>query len=113
MFLARVVGHVVSTHKVASMVGWKLLAVEPLRVDPAGKSDLVGVGRTFIAVDLVGCGEGDVVLIVQGSSARMTEETKPLPIDAAVIGLVNEVSAYGNQVYSNRSVGSDAAAERE
>lgn len=99
MFLARVNGHVVSTHKVESMVGQKLLTVEPLRIDPAGGAQLIGVGRTFVAVDLVGVGDGEVVLLVQGSSARMTDETAKLPIDAAIIALVNQVSAHGKSVF--------------
>lgn len=69
MFLARVTGSVVSTQKVDSMIGQKLLVVEPLRVNEQDKSSLVGTGRTFVCVDTVGAGEGEVVLIVQGSSA--------------------------------------------
>jgi len=98
MFLAKVTGSVVSTHKVKSLVGQKLLTVEPLRIDPQTKADLVGVGRTFVCVDLVGVGEGEIVLIVQGSSARLTEETAKMPVDAAIIGLVNQVSAFGNEI---------------
>jgi ethanolamine utilization protein EutN len=98
VFLAKVTGSVVSTHKVKSLVGQKLLTVEPLRIDPQGQSSLIGVGRTFVCVDLVGVGEGEVVLIVQGSSARLTEETSKLPVDAAIIGLVNQVSAFGNDI---------------
>jgi ethanolamine utilization protein EutN len=98
MFLAKVTGSVVSTHKVASLVGQKLLTVEPLRIDPQTQSSLVGVGRTFVCVDLVGVGEGEIVLIVQGSSARLTEETSKLPVDAAIIGLVNQVSAFGKDI---------------
>jgi ethanolamine utilization protein EutN len=102
MFLARVTGSVVSTVKVKSMVGQKLFTVEPLRVDPESHAALKPVGRTFVAVDLVGVGEGQVVLLVQGSSARMTEETAKLPVDAAIIAIVNQVSAYGNEVFSAR-----------
>ena len=99
MFLARVTGNVVSTHKVASMVGQKLLTVEPLRIDPAKQDALIGTGRTFVAVDLVGVGEGELVLIVQGSSARMAEELAKLPVDTAIIGLVNQVSAFGKEIF--------------
>ena len=99
MFLARVTGNVVSTHKVPAMVGKKLLTVEPLRIDPDSRKELASTGRTFVAVDLVGAGEGAIVLIVQGSSARLTDETAKLPVDTAIIGLVNHVSAYGNDVY--------------
>jgi ethanolamine utilization protein EutN len=99
MFLARVTGSVVSTQKVQQMVGQKLLVVEPLRVDEKNKKSLKGTGRTFICVDTVGAGEGETVLIVQGSSARFTEDTKMLPIDAAIIGIVDSVEAHGNTVF--------------
>lgn len=101
MFLARVTGSVVSTQKVDSMKGQKLLIVEPLRVDEKDQSSLKGTGRTFICVDTVGCGEGETVLIVQGSSARFTEETKKLPIDAAIIGIVDTVQVLGQSIFRN------------
>src|SRR5256885_1573302 len=100
MILAKVTGSVVSTQKVGSMTGHKLLTVEPLRVDPAKKKELVGVGRTFVVVDSLGAGLGEMVLVVQGSSARMTPETEKLPVDAAIIGIVNTVSVHGKTLYS-------------
>ena len=99
MFLAKVTGSVVSTQKVQQMVGQKLLIVEPLRVYEKDKKSLKGTGRTFICVDTVGAGEGETVLIVQGSSARFTEDTKMLPIDAAIIGIVDSVEAHGSTVF--------------
>ena len=100
MFLARVTGSVVSTQKVASMVGSKLLTVEPLRVDPAKRDQLIGTGRMFVCVDTVGAGFGEMVLIVQGSSARMTEQTKNLPADAVVVGIVDSATYGGKTFYS-------------
>lgn len=100
MFVARVTGSVVSTLKVPSMTGQKLLTVEPLRIDPEKHDRLLGTGRTFVAVDLIGVGSDELVLIVQGSSARMTDETAKLPVDAAIIGLVNQLSAYGHEIIS-------------
>ena len=67
------------------------------------QSDLVPTGRTFVAVDTVGAGEGEIVLCVQGSSARFTPETKQLPIDAAVIGIVDQVQVGSNTVFSARA----------
>lgn len=92
MFLARVTGSVVATQKVASMKGNKLLVVEPLRVDEKTKDHLRPTGRTFVVVDTVGAGEGEVVLVVQGSSARMTPETRELPVDAVIVGIVDRVN---------------------
>ena len=100
MFVAKVTGSLVSTQKVDSMVGFKLLVVEPYRVDPTNRESLVTTGRTFIAVDMLGAGEGDYVLITQGSSARLTPETKNLPIDTIVIGIVDHVHVEQQCVYS-------------
>lgn len=100
MFLARVTGSVVATQKVATMTGHKLLTVEPLRVDPANPEKLIGVGRTFVCVDSLGAGLGETVLLVQGSSARLTPETEKLPVDAVIIGIVDTVSVLGKTVFS-------------
>ena len=102
MFLARVTGVVVATHKVASMTGHKLLIVEPLRVDPQSRDKLIGTGRTFVVVDAVGAGQGEMVLIVQGSSARLTPETEKLPVDCAIIGIVDTVNVQNRTIFSAR-----------
>lgn len=99
MFLAKITGNLTATQKVDSMVGQKLFIVEPLRVDEQDHDALKSTGRTFIAVDTVGAGEGEIVLIVQGSSARFTEETKSLPIDCAIIGIVDTVQMGGANIY--------------
>lgn len=100
MFLARITGSVVSTQKVESMVGQKLLVVEPLRVNEQDQSDLQPTGRTFVVVDTVGAGQGEVVLCVQGSSARFTAETKTLPIDAAIVGIIDRVHIGSRTVFN-------------
>jgi ethanolamine utilization protein EutN len=100
MFLAKVTGSVVATQKVTSMVGRKLLTVDPLRVDPAKRDRLVSTGRTFVVVDTVGAGEGEMVLIVQGSSARLTPETEKLPVDCTIIGIVDSVNVENKTVFS-------------
>ncbi len=102
MFLARVTGTVVATQKVRSMTGHALLVVEPLRVDPASRDRLVGTGRSFVVVDTVGAGLGETVLIVQGSSARLTPETEKLPVDATIIGIVDSVNVENQIVFSAR-----------
>lgn len=99
MFLARVTGSVVSTQKVPTMTGHKLLIVEPYRLDADARDRLVTTGRTFITVDTLGAGEGDLVLVCQGSSARLTPETKTLPIDAIIIGIVDSVHVEKKAVY--------------
>jgi ethanolamine utilization protein EutN len=90
----------VATQKTESMTGHKLLVVEPYRLDEKTRDRLVSTGRTFIAVDTLGAGEGQFVLVTQGSSARLTPETKSLPIDAVVIGLVDSVRIGGKPVFN-------------
>src|SRR5579862_3178189 len=102
MFVARVTGSVVATQKVASMTGHKLLTVEPYRVDEKSRDRLVPTGRTFVVVDTLGAGVDEMVLICQGSSARLTPETEKLPIDAVVIGLVDTVDIGGRVIFSTR-----------
>ena len=102
MFLAKVTGSVVATQKVASMTGHELLAVEPLRVEPGKRDQLVGTGRTFICVDTVGAGQGEMVLIVQGSSARLTPETEKLPVDATIIGIVDTVNIENKTIFDTK-----------
>ena len=101
MFVAKVTGSVVSTQKVESMVGYKLLIVEPYRIEAQDRQSLATTGRTFVAVDMLGAGPGDFVLITQGSSARLTPETKNLPIDTVIIGIVDQVHLERLCVYSS------------
>jgi microcompartment protein CcmK/EutM len=91
MFIAKVTGSLVSSHKVKTMQGFKLLIVEPYRLEAQDRQSLVTTGRTFVAVDTLGAGLGEYVLLTQGSSARLTPETKELPIDAVVIGIIDTV----------------------
>ena len=85
MLLARVVGTVVATRKDERLVSTKLLVVRP--VDPTGKTD----SNYLVAVDTVDAGAGEMVLIVSGSSARMAAGLKDCPVDAAIVGIVDQV----------------------
>jgi len=103
MFLARVTGNVVASVKDKSLNGQKLFVVEPLNVkyDEATNTpaSLGQTGRAIVAIDAVGCGEGQLVLVVQGSSARMTEQTKYLPADAVIVGIVDSAQYGGKTFY--------------
>ncbi|HEV3024099.1 MAG TPA: EutN/CcmL family microcompartment protein [Pirellulales bacterium] len=99
MFVAKVTGSLVATQKVDSMVGHKLLVVEPYRVDPQDRGRLVSTGRTFVAVDTLGAGQDEYVLITQGSSARLTPETKNLPIDTVIVGLIDTIHVDSTCVF--------------
>lgn len=99
MFIGKVTGTIVATQKTPSMTGHTMFIVEPLRVSDETGNELKSTGRSFVCVDCVGAGEGETVLCVQGSSARLTEETAKLPIDAAIIGIVDAVNVKGRRVF--------------
>jgi len=86
MIIARILGTVVSTQKDERLRGKKLLIVRPLNLDGTE----AGSGYT-IAVDTVGAGYHERVLIVAGSSARLAEGMKDAPIDAAIVGVIDTV----------------------
>ncbi len=100
MFVAKVTGSLVSTQKVESLVGYKLLIVEPYRLDAKTRKTLTTTGRTFVSVDTMGAGVGDYVMITQGSSARLTPETKGVPVDCVIVGIVDNVHIDNLCVYS-------------
>jgi ethanolamine utilization protein EutN len=99
MLLARVEGSVVATKKNAKMTGAKFLLVRPLLVDPANLAVFKPGANTFIAVDDLGAGEGEVVLLAQGSSARLGAKDRDTPIDAIVIGIVDTVDVQKQIIY--------------
>ena len=98
MFLARVIGSVVSTKKDETMRGQKLLLLRPMLVDEATPAQFRAGPSTIVACDSLGAGIGDLVLFCQGSSARQAAGMKTLPIDAAVIGLVDTVEVLGKRL---------------
>src|SRR3954471_21550109 len=103
MFLARVTGNVVASQKDKALNGQKLLVVEPLNVkyDDATRqpASLGNTGRAIVAIDVVGAGDGELVLVVQGSSARMTDVTKNLPADAIIVGIVDSAEYAGKTFF--------------
>ncbi len=98
MFIGKVRGTVVTTQKVDAMVAQKLLIVEPMRADEDGKT-LKPTGRTFIAVDAVGAGDDEIVLVTQGSSARMAEHLAKAPVDCVITAILDTVSVLGTPVF--------------
>jgi ethanolamine utilization protein EutN len=101
MFLAEVIGQVVATKKDDSMVGRKLLLVRPKLVDESDPSRFRDGVNTIVAVDTVGAGEGELVMFCQGSSARQAAGLKTIPVDAAVIAIVDSVDVLGKKVYGS------------
>ena len=99
MFLAKVIGSVVATKKDGSMTGHKLLLVRPMLVDPHNPAAFKPGSNTIVAIDTLGAGEGELVLLAQGSSARQADGLKNLPADAAIVGLVDSVRVLGQATY--------------
>jgi len=85
MILARVVGTVVATRKDPRLEGKKLLIVKP--VSPEGQDEAGYV----VSVDTVSAGFKERVLVVAGSSARIADGCKDLPVDSAIVGIVDDV----------------------
>jgi ethanolamine utilization protein EutN len=84
MILARVVGSVVATRKDPRLEGKKLLILKPITPDGKDESGYV------VSVDTVGAGYRERVIAVAGSSARMAEGCKDLPVDSAIVGIVDD-----------------------
>ncbi len=99
MFMAKIKGNVVTTQKVAKMTGRKLMIIEPMRVNE-DTGEFRGTGQCIVAVDSIGSGDGELVLVTQGSSARMTEGTSDAPVDAVIVGIVDAVNVRGKPVYN-------------
>ncbi len=99
MFLARVIGSIVATKKDAMMTGSKLLLLRPLLIDEANPGQFRPGANTIVAVDALGAGLDEVVLLCQGSSARAAAGMKALPVDAAVIGIVDTVDVLNKKIY--------------
>ena len=93
MLFARVVGTVVATVKDEKLVGTKLLMVQP--VSEEGKAR----GNSIVAVDAIGAGEGELVLLVQGSSARQTVRTEGTPVDCVVAAIVDTIEKNGKAIF--------------
>lgn len=94
MLLARVIGNVVCTRKDEKLVGNKLLLVQPVDMEGSPK------GNPLVGIDSVGSGEGELVLIVQGSSARQTRQTEGNPVDCTICAVVDTVEKQGQTVFS-------------
>ena len=93
MNLGRVVGTLVSSQKEDSLNGLRFMVVK--LVDEAGKD----TGGQVIAVDAVGAGPEELVLIASGSSARQTQQTNNRPCDAVIMAIVDTWDVNGKVIY--------------
>jgi len=93
MIFAKIVGTVVSTQMDEGIKGKKCLLAQTC--NHKGETD----DNYLVAVDLVGAGVEEVVIISQGSSARQTEITHQKPVDCVIVGIVDMVEAYNKIVF--------------
>jgi microcompartment protein CcmK/EutM len=92
MILGRVIGTVWATRKDEQTVGMKFQIVREVELDYTPKSGFV------VAVDSVGAGVGEIVLVAQGSSGRQTELTKGKPVDAVIMAIVDRLDVDEDEV---------------
>lgn len=85
MLIGQVIGTVVASRKHERLVGSKIQIVQPL-APGSGKAE----GVPFVAVDAVGAGVGEQVLVVQGSAARVAVDKEDSPVDATIIGIIDQ-----------------------
>jgi len=97
LFLGKVIGTVWSTKKDEKLVGAKFLIVRKLDLDLNEKSDFV------VAVDSVGAGEGEVVLVATGSSSRQTHFTQDKPVDAVIMAIVDKLDISIKQLIEDNA----------
>ena len=96
MFLGRVIGTVWSTKKDEQLVGAKFLIVQELDLNLKQKE------RILVAVDSVGAGDGEVVLVASGSSSRMTTFTKDKPVDAVIMAIVDKLDVTTKELLKEK-----------
>ncbi len=83
MIAGKVVGSLVSTRKSEKLVGNKFMIVEPLH-------HMQGDTRRIIAIDNIGAGIGEYVIVAQGSAARIGCDMENAPVDAAIVGIIDD-----------------------
>ena len=97
MFLGKVIGTIWSTKKDDKLVGAKFLLVRELDIDLNEKE------RFVVAVDSVGAGDGEIVLVASGSSSRMTTFTKDKPVDAVIMAIVDKLDISVRELLEEES----------
>ena len=95
MQIAKVIGSVVSTSKSEKLHGLKLLLVRPIDLDRFEEK-----GGAIVSIDTVGAGEGEIVMIVSGSSSRQTELTAEKPVDCAIIAIIDSIDVGEKRIFS-------------
>lgn len=94
MIIGKVIGTVVCTQKSERLSGAKLQIVKPVDALTL-KED----GKPLVAIDTVGAGAGELVMLVSGSSARQTEKTTNVPTDATIVAIIDVMELEGKVIF--------------
>jgi microcompartment protein CcmK/EutM len=94
MVIGKVTGTVVCTQKDSSLVGRKMLVVQPVKI-----SDQSSTGSAFVALDAIGAGVGEIVMVCGGSSARMAEGFSTLPVDQSIVAIIDIIEVEGTVTF--------------
>lgn len=89
MIIGKVVGSVFSTRKSEKLIGNKFMIVEPVKT-------MVGETKQLVAIDIIGAGIGEYVLVAKGSAARIGCDMNDAPVDAAIVGIIDEGQEWSN-----------------
>lgn len=88
MIVGKVTGSIVSTRKQDNLIGNKFMIVEPVGI-------MNGETKQVVAIDNIGAGIGEYVLVAQGSAARIGCQMPDAPVDAAIVGIVDDIGKLG------------------
>lgn len=100
MIVGRVVGTIVCTQKDESLVGKKMLVIQPVNM-----YNLENEGNPVVALDAVGAGTGELVMTVGGSSARLADGYSKVSVDQAIIGILDSIEIFGTLVFRKEKEG--------
>ena len=85
MIIGKVAGNIVATKKSDNLIGMKFLIVQKYDINNKPMNDYL------VALDAVGAGSGEMVMVCGGSSARLTDMTKDKPTDATIVGIIDDI----------------------
>lgn len=88
MIIGKVTGSIVSTRKQDNLIGNKFMVIEPINI-------MNGEQKQLVAVDNIGAGIGEYVLVAQGSAARIGCGMPEAPVDAAIVGIIDDIGRLG------------------
>lgn len=97
MIVGKVEGTVVCTQKDRALQGQKMLVIQPINME-----NLRNSGNKLVALDSVGAGEGSLVIVVGGSSARMAEGYSMVPVDYCIVGIIDSIEVNGKMIVNER-----------